>query len=180
MKKVLAFGASNSKNSINKQFASYAANRLEGVEMNLLDLNDFTLPLYSVDLESESGVPQAAIDFDKYIGEADAVIISLAEYNSLYTSAFKNMWDWVSRVKDRDSLWGDKPMFLLSTGPGKAEISRVHKLSLELFPSYGADIVANFHLPSFNHFFKDRQIIEPEYLERFDKELEKFQEVLSS
>ena len=41
MKKIIAFGGSNSKESINKQLASYAANKVENVEVSLLDLNDF-------------------------------------------------------------------------------------------------------------------------------------------
>ncbi len=56
MKKVLAFGASNSKHSINKRFAVFAANSLANVEMHIADLNDYELPLYSVDLQREQGI----------------------------------------------------------------------------------------------------------------------------
>ena len=44
MKKVLVFGASNSRNSINKTFAEFAANQLENVELTVVDLNDYVSP----------------------------------------------------------------------------------------------------------------------------------------
>ena len=37
-KKIIAFGASSSKNSINKQLATYAANQFQNVSIEILDL----------------------------------------------------------------------------------------------------------------------------------------------
>ena len=153
-KKIIAFGASNNSQSINRLFAAFAADRLIGVETNLLDLNQFELPIYSIDIEKKSGVPANAIRFSELIQNSDGIIISLAEYNGLYTSVFKNLWDWMSRINSRE-IWHDKPMFLLGTSPSKRETSNVMKISQELFPSFGANIIASFHLPSFNHFFND-------------------------
>jgi len=62
-KKIIALGASSSKNSINKQLATYAANQFENSKVDVLDLNDFELPVYSTDKEKETGIPQLAIDF---------------------------------------------------------------------------------------------------------------------
>ncbi|MEM1003140.1 MAG: NAD(P)H-dependent oxidoreductase [Bacteroidota bacterium] len=93
VKKIVAFGASNSKNSINKQFAQFVANQLVNAEVTVLDLNDFELPIYSVDREKNYGIHENASSFYKLIKTSDAVIISLAEYNGLHTSAFKNLWD---------------------------------------------------------------------------------------
>ncbi len=63
MKKILAFGASNSKTSINKQLATYASSLLKNTEVEVLDLNDFDVPTYSVDLEGKSGIPDNAQQF---------------------------------------------------------------------------------------------------------------------
>ena len=41
MKNIIAFAGSNSKNSINKQLAVYAANQIKDVDVRTLDLNDF-------------------------------------------------------------------------------------------------------------------------------------------
>ena len=63
MKKILAFGASNSQNSINKKLASYTANLFENATVEVLDLNDFEMPIYSIDREKKDGLPQLAHDF---------------------------------------------------------------------------------------------------------------------
>ena len=81
MKKIIVFGASNSKKSINKQFATYAASLLSNVEIEVLDLNDFDLPIYNIDLETEQGIHPEAHRFQQTIAKADALIISLAEHN---------------------------------------------------------------------------------------------------
>ena len=41
MKKIVALGASNSKESINKKLASYVANKITNSTLNILDLNDY-------------------------------------------------------------------------------------------------------------------------------------------
>ena len=49
--KVLAFAASNHRQSINRALAGYAAKRLQrihlGVEIEFIDLNDYEMPIYS-------------------------------------------------------------------------------------------------------------------------------------
>ena len=49
MKNILAFGASSSLNSINKQFAKYSSDQIPSSKTNLLDLNDFEMPIFSID-----------------------------------------------------------------------------------------------------------------------------------
>jgi NAD(P)H-dependent FMN reductase len=173
-KKIIAFGASNNSQSINKKFATYTANQLSGVETIILDLNDFELPVYSPDLERTSGVPSNAVRFSQLIQESDGIIISLAEYNGLYTSAFKNLWDWISRLGN-PKIWHNKAMFLQGTSPSRRSGSYVMKVSEYLFPLFGANIIASFHLPSYNHFFKDGQIVERVQKEKFGEALKKFQ-----
>lgn len=54
MKNILAFAGSNSSNSINKQLATYAASLVKDANTKILDLNDFELPIYSIDLEKKA------------------------------------------------------------------------------------------------------------------------------
>ena len=178
MKKVLAFGASNSKHSINKRFAVFAANSFENVEIHIADLNDYELPIYSVDLQREIGVHENALRFYELIKQSDAFIISLAEYNGLHTTAFKNLWDWMSRIPmDKPmNIWNGNPMFLLSTSPGRRPMNNVMKISKELFPHFGTKIIADFHLPSFNHFFKNGEIVDATYRSQFQEQLRLFQQ----
>ncbi len=143
---ILAFGASSSRESINQQFAHYAAQQFEG-DVNLIDLNDFDMPLFSVDREKEKGVSRKANDFLSIIESADLIVISVAEHNGNVTAAFKNVFDWVSRINV--NLFQDKPMFLLSTSPGAFGGGNAMAIALARFPKHGAKILSHFSLPSF-------------------------------
>ncbi len=55
MKKIVTIGGSNSKKSINKVLAEYSGGLLNGIELIKVDLNDFMMPLFSVDVENEQG-----------------------------------------------------------------------------------------------------------------------------
>lgn len=182
MKNVLAFGASNSSTSINRTFAIWAANQLKNVEVHSADLNDFASPLYSVDLEKQSGIDANALRFYELIQSTDAVIVSLAEYNGLHTSAFKNLWDWLSRIPmdPKFHIWGGKPMFLLSASPSKRPMNNVLRVSKQLFPHFGANIIADFYLPSFHSTFQGEGITEPVLRNHFQDALKKFQSFLDS
>jgi len=149
--KIIAFGASTSKTSINKMLASYAGSLLEGVELEILDLNDYDLPLFSVDKEKELGKPQLALDFLAKIEGADGVIISFAEHNGNFAAAYKNIFDWVSRAKQK--VYAGKKVLLLSTSPGPGGAKNVLALAVNSMPYFGAEVVGHFSLPSFNENF---------------------------
>ena len=68
--KVVAFAASNSRNSINKLLVTYAVSLLDSWETEILELNDFELPLFSVDREAELGQPELAKLFLKKLADA--------------------------------------------------------------------------------------------------------------
>lgn len=160
MTTVLAFGASNSRSSINVRLARHAVGLLRDVTVDFLDLNDFEMPIFSVDRERASGLPEAAHRFKDHLRRADAVLISLAEHNGSYTVAFKNLLDWSSRIEA--SLWLDKPMCLLATSPGKRGGQSVLEAARARFPFIGGVIVSHFSLPSFDdHFDAERGITEP-------------------
>ena len=158
MKKILAFGASNSKTSINKQLATYASSLLKNTEVEVLDLNDFDVPTYSVDLEGKSGIPDNAQQFLNKITASDGLIISLAEHNGAYTAIFKSLFDWTSRINVK--LFQQKPMLLMSTSPGARGGQSVFEIAENRFPIHDANIVAKFSLPSFNDNFKEEKIVD--------------------
>ena len=151
MKKILAFGASNSSDSINKQLAKYASKQFKKVTVDLLDLNDYEMPIYSKDLEKKDGFPQLAHDFYKKIGDADFVLISFAEYNGNFTSTFKNILDWTSRINSK--TFQEKPMLLLATSPGARGGSSVLDIAVKRMPFQGGVVKGSFSLPSFNENF---------------------------
>jgi NAD(P)H-dependent FMN reductase len=92
-KKIIAFGASSSKNSINQKLANFAANEISNANVKLLDLNDFEMPIFSIDRELESGIPALAYEFKKQVKDVDGIVISFAEHNGAYSAAFKNAFD---------------------------------------------------------------------------------------
>lgn len=175
MKKLVAFAASNSKQSINKQLATWAANQVTDVEVNVLDLNDYEMPIFSVDRENESGIPQLAHDFKDQLRAADGIVISFAEHNSNVSAAFKNIFDWASRIEQK--MWLDKPMFLMATSPGPRGGATVLDIVTKGFPFRGAGPISSFSLPSFSQNF-DNGIINEEELSKFNNELKKFEEVI--
>ncbi len=61
--KILAVAGSNSETSINKLLVSYAASLIENAEVEIVDMNDFEMPIYKHQREVESGVPQEAKNF---------------------------------------------------------------------------------------------------------------------
>lgn len=146
--KIIAFGASPSKNSINKKLATYAASLFANAEVEILDLNNFQMPLFTVDLEAEIGQHELAKAFLAKIESADFLVVSLAENNGNYSAAFKNIFDWCSRITPK--VFQEKPMLLLATSPGARGGASVLEIAKTAFPRYGADIKATFSLPSFN------------------------------
>jgi NAD(P)H-dependent FMN reductase len=169
-KTILAFGASNSKNSINKKLAEYAASRFENARTIILDLNDFEMPIYSIDREKENGFPEKAIQFKAYLKDADVIVISFAEHNGAYTAAFKNIFDWISRIEK--NVWYDKPMLLLSTSPGARGASIVLELAFNKFKRMNSNLIAAFSLPNFKeNFSEDDGIIEPPLAAKLDEQI---------
>jgi NAD(P)H-dependent FMN reductase len=151
MKKIIAFGASSSKNSINKQLATYVAKQFKNSSIEVLDLNDYEMPIFSVDKETNTGIPQLAHDFYSKIGSADLLIISFAEHNGAYSTAFKNIFDWTSRINGK--TFQEKPTLLLATSPGPRGGSSVLEIAKNRFPFQGAIVKGSFSLPSFNENF---------------------------
>ncbi len=158
MKNILTLGASSSQSSINKKFANYAANKVDGANVNLIDLNDFEMPIYSSDREAADGIPEAAKKFKQLIKDADGIVISFAEHNGAYSAAFKNVMDWTSRVEQK--LWEDKPMLLLATSPGGRGAQTVLGSAAGYFPHMGAQVIATFSLPGFFTNFEGDEIHE--------------------
>ncbi|KAB1069310.1 NAD(P)H-dependent oxidoreductase [Tamlana haliotis] len=173
MKNIIAFAGSNSKSSINKQLATYAGSLLDGANLNILDLNDFELPLFGVDLEAEAGIPEKAHEFLALIKESDGIILSLAEHNGAYSTVFKNLFDWLSRIESK-TFFG-KPMLLMAASPGGRGGKSVLEIAQGRFPFHNAQIVEVFSFPFFGDNFKDGKITEAAFNAELIKKVATFQ-----
>ncbi|MCE3076094.1 MULTISPECIES: NADPH-dependent FMN reductase [Chryseobacterium] len=150
--KILAIAGSNSEASMNKHLVSYAASIFENAEVEVVDLNPFEMPIYKHERELANGVPQEAKDFAAKIDGANLLLVSLPEHNGTYSTAFKNVFDWVSRIKDR-TVWNEVPMLLMSAAPGARGGAGVLEAATKRFPFHGGNIVETFSLPFFNDNF---------------------------
>lgn len=145
--KVIAFGASTSSNSINKKLATYTAKLIKGADVEVLDLNDFPLPLFSEDTEKEIGKPTSAQAFFDKLVSADVLVISFAEHNGAYTAAFKNLFDWTSRIDQK--VYQGKPTILLATSPGPGGAGSVLASATGSAPYFAAEVKASISVPNF-------------------------------
>ena len=120
------------------------------------------MPLFSVDVEKEIGQHEKAKSFLSKIANADVLVVSLAENNGNYSVAFKNVFDWASRINKE--VFQQKPMLLMATSPGPRGGASVLEIAKNALPRYGADIRATFSLPSFNDNFnlEENKISNPE------------------
>lgn len=176
-KKIIGFGASTSTTSINKAFAAYALTFFPEFEVELVDLNDFAVPVFSVDLEKEH-FPETAKAFLAKIAETDIIICSMSEHNRNWTAAFKSLFDWCSRINLE--LLQQKPILLMSTSPGGYGAQNSLNIALKVFPQFGGNILESFALPKFYDNFDPAQGIKDEaLLAEFKKQVSNFKNKLN-
>ena len=174
MKKIVTIPGSSSKESINKQLAEYVGSLVSDVDVVNVDLNKYQMPLFSVDEELENGFSKETLALNKIIEQADAFIISLAEHNGAYSVAFKNAFDWLSRVEGK--VWRDKPMLLFATSPGARGGETVLEISKSRFPYNGGNIIGSLSVPQFNENFKNGVISSLEIKAEIDLLIKKLEE----
>ena len=175
MKHILAFAGSNSTTSINKQLAIYAASHIDDIAYDVADLNEYSLPIFSLE-EEQGGYPEAAVAFNDLLSKYDGFVVSLAEHNGSYAAVFKNIFDWVSRI-DRN-VFKDKPVLLLATSPGGRGGATVLETAASTFPHLGAEVITTFSLPNFYDNFKERALIDATLKEALHKAMKEFKEAL--
>jgi NAD(P)H-dependent FMN reductase len=178
MKKIITIAGSNSQNSINKTLLTYTASFLENVEIIPIDLNNYVLPIYGVDFETENGIPPAVKKLDRIFDTADGFLISLAEHNGSYAAVFKNTIDWLSRSNMK--VWREKPMLLMATSPGARGGATVLESARGYFPFMGAKVTDTFSLPSFYEHFMDGKITDENLKEDIRSKLNRFKVTIQS
>ena len=151
--KIFAFAGSNSSTSINKKLVVFSLRSFPNDQINLIDLNDYEMPLFSVDRE-KNGFPKEASLFLENISDCDVIICSLSENNRNFSVAFKNVFDWCSRINQK--VFQDKKMFLMTTSPGGFGGGNTMNLAKNIFPAFGPNIIQTFSLPKFYDNFDEK------------------------
>lgn len=174
MKKILAFSGSNSSTSINQQLINYTAKLVSNGTVEVEDIRNYPLPIFSLDLEKE-GFPSNLEAFKNKIQAADAFIISSPEHNGSTPAVFKNLIDWLSRIEKK--VFADKPVLLMSTSPGGRGGSSNLQLLEKQLPYQGANIVSSFSLGGFHDKMKDG-VLDEEEQQKLLQAIQSFEEKL--
>ena len=179
MKKILAFSGSNSSTSINSKLLEYTLGLITNHEINNVDIRDYDMPIYGLDLEAKDGIPQKAHSFAKLLADCDGIVFACPEYNGFMPTAMKNIIDWVSRTSR--PIFQNKPMLIMSTSPGPRGGSWNLDNMAEGFSYRGAEIKGKFSLASFNdNFDSEKNVITNIHMdEELKKELNSFLEALN-
>lgn len=120
---ILAFAGSTRTDSFNKKLIHYAARvaKDDGIEMTVIDLRDFEMPLYDGDLEDADGIPDNAMKLRELMQSHAGFLISCPEYNSSISGVLKNTIDWASRPIEGEApllCFKNKVVSLMSASPG--------------------------------------------------------------
>ncbi|MCA8912550.1 MAG: NAD(P)H-dependent oxidoreductase [Planctomycetes bacterium] len=123
MPKILAFAGSYRKGSWNKKLVNVAAEgaREAGADVTVIDIKDYSLPVYDGDIESAQGLPQNAVKLMDQFDSHDGFLISSPEYNGGVPGGLKNLIDWASRPREGHApfgLWKHKPVSIMAASPG--------------------------------------------------------------
>ncbi|MEO1283098.1 MAG: NAD(P)H-dependent oxidoreductase, partial [Pseudomonadota bacterium] len=108
--------------------------------------------------EKEEGIPSKAREFVRQIGLSDALIMSFAEHNGNVSVAFKNIFDWASRIEQK--VYQARPMLMMATSPGARGGVSVLEIASTAAPFFEGRVFGTFSLPNFNETFdRERQDI---------------------
>lgn len=134
---------SNSSSSINRS----VANKInEKINLNIIDVNENQIPMYSPQRELE-GIPSEIEKIYKLITSEKQLIIFTPEYNGYTTPYFKNIFDWLSRVEH--SFLKGIEVKIITVTPGSAGGASVRKILSESMPFFGASSVDSYGLADY-------------------------------
>lgn len=123
--RLLAFSGSTRKDSLNSQVLQVAiagAESVEGCTVTLINLNDFSMPLYNGDDEQATGMPESTQKLLRLFEEHDGLLLASPEYNGFFTPLIKNTFDWMTRTEPDGKVglrvFKRYPVALVSSSPG--------------------------------------------------------------
>ncbi|MBU3013229.1 NAD(P)H-dependent oxidoreductase [Poseidonibacter lekithochrous] len=113
----------------------------QNCEVELINLVDLRLPLYSTIEEEENGIPEVVLDLATKILDLKAFIIVAPEYNGVMPPVLNNAMAWTSRAtKDWRDAFNDKIVGLAThSGGGGAKGLQAMRIQ---FQHLGANILA--------------------------------------
>jgi NAD(P)H-dependent FMN reductase len=130
-----------------------------GHTATVVDLRDYTMPLYDGDLEAAEGLPEGAARLRALVQQHDALLFVSPEYNSSIPAVLKNTIDWLSRPYAAEpgvSAFQGKVAGLLSSSPGALGGMRGLVHLRQILMNLGVQVVTEqFSLSKANEAFAD-------------------------
>jgi chromate reductase, NAD(P)H dehydrogenase (quinone) len=113
----------------------------QGSKVELIDLVDLNLPLYSTKEEEKNGVPEQVKELASKILDLKAFIIIAPEYNGVMPPVLNNAMAWTSRsTKDWRDAFNEKAVGL-ATHSGGGGTKGLQAMRM-MFQHLGANVIA--------------------------------------
>jgi chromate reductase, NAD(P)H dehydrogenase (quinone) len=127
-------------------------------DVELINLVDLRLPLYSTIEEQENGIPENALDLATTILALKAFIVVAPEYNGVMPPVLNNAMAWTSRAtKDWRDAFNEKIVALAThSGGGGAKGLQAMRI---MFQHLGANILAREILTTYEKPLNDETAI---------------------
>jgi chromate reductase, NAD(P)H dehydrogenase (quinone) len=179
--RVLAFAASLRRGSLNRRLISLAARLASDLaQVEVADFRDFAMPMYDGDLQEAEGLPAGALELERRLELADALLLSVPEYNYSIPGTLKNAIDWVSRA--RPMPWRGKSIYLLSAST--SAVGGIRGLWQTRVPLEGCGALVfpdMFSLPNAGSAFDERgDLVDGKRQQRLTQELTGFLRLVES
>lgn len=147
MTKIIALAGSLRENSYNQQLVKIAAEGAKEAqaEVQIINLADFNIPLFSEDLEAEE-TPSGVNDLKRLFAQSQGILLASPEYNGSISGVLKNALDWLSRPsKDAEigSAFQGKVAGIMATSPGGLGGLRGLNHTRDILFNLGVTIVPN-------------------------------------
>jgi len=170
--RILAFAGSLRTASFNKRLVHIAATAATsaGAETTVIDLRDYTLPVFDEDLEAREGLPEAGRRLKELFRDHHGLLIASPEYNSSFSGVLKNTIDWVSRPEtDHPPMSGfqGKVAGIMAASPGALGGLRGLVHLRAVLGNIGVIVLPGQHAVAKAHeVFKDDDLTDERHLEK--------------
>lgn len=160
---IFAFAGSLRKDSYNKQLLLETVELAKQMQISMqyVWLNEFPMPFYDADLETNQGMPAQAKRFRDLLIEHSSILIVSPEYNASVPAVLKNAIDWASRNEEGKpsyEAFAEKRFGLMSASPGKLGGSRALKHLRESLNNLKAQVLeSQVSIPQADQYFSQKQ-----------------------
>jgi FMN reductase len=135
-----------------------------GAKVELLDLRQLGLPMYSPDLEAD---PPAVVRLLETCYEADGMLWSSPMYNGSVSGSFKNAIDWLHMLGSREPPYlHDEVIGLISAAGGPQRLQVVNTMEFSVRSLRGWAVPYVVPVPQATRVFGDSGAMQDELVER--------------